>query len=150
MLPLTLAYSVAVAGHSASRASTIHTLELQHAQGGSHNFSQLKPWPRTPLSSAAPLGPLLQKRTGVTKHDIARKRNARSSQDTELALLQQQTHQTRLRKLESTHGPARGGQYMFGLPKIVIVIVADVIAMMIFLACIPMLLSCAKRRKLFS
>lgn len=77
-------------------------------------------------------------------------RAPKARKESHLALLQQRTRQTRLKKLESPAGPARGPRYLLGMPKIVMVIVADVIAMMCFLACIPMLLSCAKRRKLFS
>eukprot|EP00397_Hematodinium_sp_SG-2012_P068436 GEMP01111120.1.p1 GENE.GEMP01111120.1~~GEMP01111120.1.p1 ORF type:complete len:120 (+),score=22.50 GEMP01111120.1:167-526(+) len=36
---------------------------------------------------------------------------------------------------------------LWGLPKIVWVIVADVLAMTVFLTCIPVVLSCAKRRR---
>jgi len=44
---------------------------------------------------------------------------------------------------------ARGGtpKLLYGLPKIVWVILADVLAMTVFLTCIPVVLSCAKRRR---
>merc|ERR1719420_1539024 len=146
ILPFISVYSVVVAGHNANRAAEKNNFQFQHAQSGSHNMSQLKPRPATLVSSAASLRSLLHGRTSIQKRNFIRKADVRSHEETQVALLQQESHQMRLRKLESSKGPARGGQYMFGLPKIVIAIVADVIAMMLFLACIPMLLSCAKRR----
>eukprot|EP00746_Dinoflagellata_sp_MGD_P010458 gnl/MRDRNA2_/MRDRNA2_121596_c0_seq1.p1 gnl/MRDRNA2_/MRDRNA2_121596_c0~~gnl/MRDRNA2_/MRDRNA2_121596_c0_seq1.p1 ORF type:complete len:125 (-),score=19.73 gnl/MRDRNA2_/MRDRNA2_121596_c0_seq1:34-408(-) len=38
---------------------------------------------------------------------------------------------------------------IWGLPKFVWVIIADILAMLVFLACIPLVLNCAKRRTRF-
>eukprot|EP00746_Dinoflagellata_sp_MGD_P007143 gnl/MRDRNA2_/MRDRNA2_114101_c0_seq1.p1 gnl/MRDRNA2_/MRDRNA2_114101_c0~~gnl/MRDRNA2_/MRDRNA2_114101_c0_seq1.p1 ORF type:complete len:157 (+),score=14.67 gnl/MRDRNA2_/MRDRNA2_114101_c0_seq1:161-631(+) len=148
MLPLTLIFSVVVGTTNADAIREKHNFRLHHGQAGIHSSSQSAPELAKPLAISH--GSLIQEGASDSQHHEARGKPFRTSKQTQLALLQQRTHQTRLRRLESNRHPSRGGQYIFGLPKIVVVIVADVLAMMVFLACIPMLLSCAKRRKLFS
>eukprot|EP00746_Dinoflagellata_sp_MGD_P000033 gnl/MRDRNA2_/MRDRNA2_100061_c0_seq1.p1 gnl/MRDRNA2_/MRDRNA2_100061_c0~~gnl/MRDRNA2_/MRDRNA2_100061_c0_seq1.p1 ORF type:complete len:115 (-),score=14.75 gnl/MRDRNA2_/MRDRNA2_100061_c0_seq1:127-471(-) len=64
-----------------------------------------------------------------------------------LMLVQEGLHSRRMEHSRIRGSPLENQPTLYGLPKIVIVIVADVLAMLCFLACIPMMLVLSKRRQ---
>merc|ERR1719388_453604 len=64
-----------------------------------------------------------------------------------LVLMQEGLRSRRLGKAKHPGSPLENQPQMLGLPKIVVVIVADVLAMLCFLGCIPLMLVLSKRRQ---
>lgn len=64
-----------------------------------------------------------------------------------LMLVQEGLHSRRLAHGSIRGSPLENQPQLYGLPKIVVVIVADVLAMLCFLGCIPLMLVLSKRRQ---
>eukprot|EP00746_Dinoflagellata_sp_MGD_P160681 gnl/MRDRNA2_/MRDRNA2_87547_c0_seq1.p1 gnl/MRDRNA2_/MRDRNA2_87547_c0~~gnl/MRDRNA2_/MRDRNA2_87547_c0_seq1.p1 ORF type:complete len:161 (+),score=19.16 gnl/MRDRNA2_/MRDRNA2_87547_c0_seq1:134-616(+) len=80
---------------------------------------------------------------GTAGHAISKDYVEQGRQKNGTSLLQLDTVQGK----HSRHHSHHSSPLLWGLPKVVWVVVADVMAMLIFLGCIPIILGCAKKKK---